>query len=103
MDGSQLVGGDGQAELVEHAASADGLELAGVADEYQSPALRHGEPRQLIEGTSAHHAGFVEDHRRFRWEAPPVTGVGPAPLVEELGQGVGGDGRLVVEDLGALG
>ncbi len=43
MDGGELVDAAGAAQLVEHAASSDGVELAGVADEDQSPSLRHGE------------------------------------------------------------
>jgi hypothetical protein len=63
VDGGQLVGGDAAAQLVEHAASTDGLELAGVTDEHQSPALRHGERRQLIEGAGANHASLIDDDR----------------------------------------
>jgi hypothetical protein len=42
VDGGELVGASGAAQFGEHAAAADGLELAGIAHEHQSPLLGHG-------------------------------------------------------------
>ncbi len=60
VDGGELMGSANAAELVEHAAPAHGLELAGVAHEHQSPPLGRGEADDLVEGAGADHPCFVE-------------------------------------------
>ena len=60
VDGREFVGASGAAKLVEHATAADRLELARIADEHQSPLLRHGERHEVVERSRPHHAGLVE-------------------------------------------
>jgi hypothetical protein len=103
VDGDQLVAASAAAELVEHAAAADGLELAGVADEDQSPALGHGERDELVEGAGAGHACFVQDEGGAGWQPVGVGRLPLAPFVEQLGDGVGGDAGLGAQDLAGLG
>ncbi len=63
VDGGQFVGPPGAAQLVEHAAPADGLELAGVTHQHQSPSLRHGQADEVVDAAGAKHAGLVKDKR----------------------------------------
>lgn len=79
------------------------MELAGVADEHESPLLRHGESNELVEGAGAAHAGLVDDDRRAGRQLVAVVGLPCAPLVEQLGDGVGGHAGLVAQHLGGLG
>jgi hypothetical protein len=104
VDVLEVVGVAGAAELVEHAAAADGLELAGVADEHQSPLLGLGESDESVEGVGADHAALVDDERRPRGKAVRGAGAaGSVPFVEELGDRVGRDARLRCEDASGLG
>ena len=72
MDGGELVGAAEAAELVEHSASAHGLELAGVADEREPPSLRPGEGDEAARARVPSHAGLVDDHGGAR----PGVGTG---------------------------
>jgi hypothetical protein len=103
VDGGQLVAASAAAELVEHAAPADGLELAGVANEDQSPTLGHGEGDELVERTRPRHACFVEDQRGTGWQSVCVGRPPVPPLVEQLGDGVRRHAGLGPQDLGGLG
>ena len=103
VDVLEVVGAAGAAELVEHAASADGLELAGVADEDQSPLLGLGEADEPVEGVGANHSALVNHERGAGREPVGRPGaVGAVPLVEELGDGVGSDPGLRFEDTSGL-
>jgi hypothetical protein len=104
VDVLEVVGSAGAAELVEHAAAPDGLELAWVADEDQSPLLGLGESNESVEGVGADHAGFVDNEGRPGRELMGGAGaVGPVPFVEELCDRVGRDPCLCFEDSGGLG
>ena len=91
VDAGEVVGPSGGAQLVEHPAATDGLELVGVADEGESPVLSFGEADEAFEGAGADHPGFVDDDRRPGREPIPVVGwpVVAFPLVEQFGEGVG--------------
>ena len=83
----------------------DGLELAGVTDERQPPAVAVGEVDETVQGGGADHAGLVDDDRRPDREPIGVerSPVGPVPFVEQLGDGVGGHAGLSLQDTGRLG
>ena len=93
------------AQLGEQAAPPDGLELAGVTHEGDTPAVPVGEVDEVVEGGGADHAGLVDDERRADREPIPLKRgpVGSVPLVEEFGDGVGGDGGLSLQDPSRLG
>jgi hypothetical protein len=95
VDCGQLVRAAGSAQLGEHAAAADGLELAGVADKHQAPLLGHRQVDQIGERAGAHHARLINDKRRPRREPVGVVGCTGAPLVQQLGHRVGRHRGLV--------
>ena len=66
MDPCQLVHPTCGTQLVEQPTAADGLQLAGITDQHDTPALRVGEADELVDGGGADRAGFVDDHRRSR-------------------------------------
>lgn len=103
VDRCELVDARGAAQLVEHAASSDGLELAVVADEHQSPPLGRGELCECVEVSGPQHPCLVDDQRGVRREPVLVMGLPVAPLVEQLGDRGGLHAGLVPEDLGRLG
>ena len=102
VDSGEFVGASGAAKLVEHAAAADRLELARVADEHQSPSLRHGERHEVVERSRADHAGLVEDERGAGRKPVVVARLTRPPLVEKLGDSVRSHPGLVPQDLGSL-
>ena len=95
----------GGTHLVEQPAPTDRLELAGVADQRQPPAVRLGELDELVERAGADHPGLIDDQGRPGGE--PVAGVrwpvGAVPFVEELGDGVAVHPGLTFEDPGGFG
>ena len=89
----------GRAQLGEHAAAADGLELMRVADEHEPPCVLSGELHQPVQIVRAEHAGLVDDHRGARTELPPVARrtIGSRPFVEQLGDRVRHHPGLVLQ------
>lgn len=90
--------GDGVAPVGEHAASADGGELVGVADGDESPSVLAYQVDQVGEVVGAGHAGFVEDHRRPHRQ----RGGGVGMAGEEAGHRFGRTARLGAEDVCGL-
>ena len=64
VDAVELVDPAGGAQLGEQAAAPDGLQLAGVTDEREPPAVPVGEVDEAVEVGGAEHPGLVDDHRR---------------------------------------
>ena len=60
----------GRAQLGEHATAGDGLELVGVTDQREAPAVVIGQLDQAVEVAGGEHAGFVDDHRGGRGQVP---------------------------------
>ena len=90
LDGAVDVG-----EESEHAAAADGGELAGVADEHDAPVVVVGEGGELGELGGGGHAGLVDDDGGAGGQ--PVAGCGwsfAGVFVQQLGERVGVDAGL---------
>jgi hypothetical protein len=101
----ELVEFDGEAggaEFVEHAAAADGVELARVTDKRESPSECVGVVDELVEVGGVEHSGFVDhDRRPGRWRFEPGGPV--AEVVEKFGDGIGSHAGLCFEDTGCFG
>src|SRR5436309_1679329 len=69
VDGGELMRAADATQLIEHPASADGLELPRIADQHQPPMLRHGQGNEVVEGAGTEHPGFIDDERRPGCEA----------------------------------
>ena len=52
------------AQLGEQAATADGLQLAMVTDEHETPLVRLGEGDEPMQRRRGDHPGLVDDHGR---------------------------------------
>src|SRR5690606_2316009 len=100
VDAFELVHPTGLAQFVEQTPSADRLELMVVADERESPLLVVGEDDEVSERRGADRASLVDEHGRAGGKPELWVGwaVGAVPLVEELGERVGRDTGLAVED-----
>ena len=106
VEAGQLVHPAGGAQLGEQPAPADGLQLAGVTDQREPPAAgasarstswwREGVPSMPASSTIT----VVPAGSRYAVERWPV---GAVPLVEQLGDGVGGHAGLAFQDAGRLG
>ena len=104
MEILEFVRATGGTEFLEHAASADGLELVRVADERESPLVLFGVDDESVEVGGVQHAGFVDDHGRARPAVEPCpVRVGVVEFVEELGDGVGWHPGLGFQDTCRLG
>ena len=92
------------AEFGDESAAADALELAGIADEGEPPAVPVGEGDELVEGGCREHAGFVDDECRAgrQLELGRRWPVGALPFVEQLGDGVGGNAGVALDRSGRL-
>ena len=92
------------AEFGDESAAADALELAGIADEGEPPAVPVGEGDELVEGGCREHAGFVDDECRAgrKLELGQWWPVGALPFVKQLGDGVGGDAGVALDRSGRL-
>ena len=66
MDVVEFDGAVGVDEVAEHAAPADGGELAGIPHHHHPPCLVVGEAGEGGEFRGGDGAGFVHDHRRTR-------------------------------------
>ena len=94
-------GEPGGAEFVEHAASADGVELVGVADECEPPSESVCVVDELVKVRGVEHSGFVDHDRRPRCRRFESGGL-VAEVVEEFGDGVGWHPGFGVQDLGCF-
>jgi len=90
VDSDQLVQAAGGAQLGEHPAPADRLELAGVTHEHQAPVQTIGEADELVQRAGPDHAGLVDHGGGGHGEPVAVVGepVAPLPFVGELGNGL---------------
>ena len=64
VDVFELDAAGGGAELVEHAAASDGLQLAWVTDQRQAPVVGVGELDQGVQAVGADHPRLIDDDRR---------------------------------------
>ena len=105
VDLLQLLDPPGGRQLVEQAASADGLQLAWSPTSASRQSLPFRQHDELVQRRGADHAGLVHDHRRPSREPPalPCRPVRPVPFVEQLGDGVGHDAGVALQDAGSLG
>ena len=87
------------AQLVEQAAAADTLQLAGITDERQPPLVRRDQPHDSVEVGRGEHPGLIDDERGPRAEPVLVEWwpIGALPLVEQLGDSVGADPGVALE------
>ena len=104
MELVEFDGADGVAQFGEHAASADGCELVWVADEDEAPSMSFDVVDEVIEVGGVQHPGFVDDEGgASRESGDDRIGTRVVEIVDQLGDGVGGEVRLPVEDFGASG
>jgi hypothetical protein len=87
VDADQLVHAADGAQLGEHPAPPDSLQLPGVTDQYQAPVEMPGEVDELVQGPGPDHAGLIDHDRGGRREPVAVIRqpIAALPLVEELG------------------
>jgi hypothetical protein len=92
------------AQLGEQAATADGLQLAMVTNQDETPAVCLGETHELMQGWGGQHPGLVDYYGRPGAES--VLGsrwpVGPLPFMEQFGDGVGAHAGVPFEYPGRL-
>ena len=67
----------GAAQLMEHAAATDRLQLAWITDQYEAPLMVLGEGDEAVQRAGADHAGLIDQHRR---PCPQPIAVGRWPV-----------------------